>query len=156
MSKGGNNMPSGAILASAATGRRRQARPLANQGVGLLLLDSSLNPISCNDETIRILSYPNAPEQIRRLDVFLTGTIRARLLNNPKSPRHSPFVTEFVSGKGRYRCWGLSSKLRGSLHPSFGLLLERGSSGLLFLPRMAQVFKPISVLHRTEPFVTWT
>ncbi len=42
-------MPSEAILASAAIGTRRKARPPANQGVGLLLMDSSLNPISCND-----------------------------------------------------------------------------------------------------------
>jgi len=59
-------MPSGAILASTATGPRHQARPLTNQDVGLLVMDSSLNPISWNDETIRILSYPDAPEHIRQ------------------------------------------------------------------------------------------
>jgi DNA-binding CsgD family transcriptional regulator len=135
-------MPSGTIFASAATEPRRQARPSANQGIGILLMDSSLSPISCNGETIRILSYPSAPEQIRRLDVFLTDTIRARLLNNPKSPRHSRFVTEFVSGKRHYHCWvfHLNWHLGGSSHPALELLLERGSSGLLFLPRMAQLF----------------
>ena len=134
-------MPSGAILASTAAGPRRQARPLTNQGVGLLVMDSSLNPISWNDETIRILSYPDSPEHIRQLDIFLTDMIRARLLN-PQSPRHSPFATEFVSGKRRYRCWifHLNWYLRGSSHPALELLLERGSSGLLFLPRMAQLF----------------
>jgi len=76
-------MPSRAILESAATGARRKACTPASQSVGLLLMDSSLNPISCNDETIRILSFPDAPEHIRRLDVFLTDTIRARLLKHP-------------------------------------------------------------------------
>jgi DNA-binding CsgD family transcriptional regulator len=135
-------MPSGAILAWAATEPRRQTRPLANQGVGLLLLDSSLNPISCNDETIHILSYPDPPQQTRRLDIFLTETIRARLLNNSKSPRHSPFVTEFTSGKRRYRCWvfHLNWHRRGPFHPTLEVLLERGSCGLLFLSRMAQLF----------------
>jgi DNA-binding CsgD family transcriptional regulator len=135
-------MPSVAILALAASGPSRQTRPLANQGVGVLLLDSSLSPISCNDETIRILSYPDAPKQIRRLDVFLTETIRARLLNHSKSPRHSPFVTELVSGKRRYCCWvfHLNWHRRGPSHAALELLLERGSSGLLFLPRMAQLF----------------
>lgn len=134
-------MPSGAILASTATCPRRQALSLTDQGVGLLVMDSSLNPISSNDETIRILSYPDAPEHIRHLDVFLTDMIRDRLLN-PQSPRHSSFATEFVSGKRRYRCWTfhLNRYLRGSSHPALELLFERGSSGLLFLPRMARLF----------------
>ena len=135
-------MPSGTILASTSTGPRRQARPLTNQGIGLLVVDSSLNPISWNDETIRILSYPDGPEHIGQLDVFLTAAIRARLLN-PQSPRDSPFATEFVSGKRRYRCWAfhLNRHLRGSSHPALELLLERSASGLLFLPRIAQQFK---------------
>jgi DNA-binding NarL/FixJ family response regulator len=135
-------MPSGAILASTATGTHRKARPPANQGVGLLLMDSSLNPLSCNDETIRILSYPEAPQHVMRLDAFLRDTIRARLLN-PQSPRHSHFVTEFVSGKRRYRCWAfhLNRHLRGSSQPALELLLERSTSGLLFLPRIVQQFK---------------
>jgi len=135
-------MPSGAILALAASGPSRQTCPLANQGVGLLLLDSSLNPISCNDETIRILSYPEAPQHVKRLDVFLRDTIRARLVN-PQSPRHAHFVTEFVSGKRRYRCWAfhLNRHLRGSSRPALELLLERSTSGLLFLHRIAQQFK---------------
>ncbi len=134
-------MPSGAISASAATGTRRKACTPPTQSVGLLLMDSSLNPISCNDEMIRILSFPDAPGHIRRLDVFLTDTIRARLLNT-QSPKHSPFVTEFVSGKRCYRCcvFHLNRHLRGSSHPTLELLLERSPSGLLFLRRIAQQF----------------
>ena len=136
-----NHMPFGASLASAATGTRHKARPSANEGVGLLLMDSSLSPISCNDEMIRILSFPDVPEHIRRLDVFLTDTIRARLLDR-QSPQHSRFVTEFVSGKRRYCCWvfHLDRHLKGASQPALELLLERSSSGLLFLLRMAQLF----------------
>lgn len=135
-------MASEAILASAATGTRCKARPPANEAVGLLLMDSSLSPISCNDETIRILSYPVAPERIRSLDVFLRDTIRARLLN-PQSYQLSRFVTQFVSGKRRYRCraFHLDRHLKGSSHQTLELLLERSTSGLLFLPRIAQQFK---------------
>ncbi len=135
-------MPPGAILALAGSGPSRQTRPLANQGVGLLLLDSSLNPISCNDETIRIFSYPEAPQHVKRLDIFLRDTIRARLLNT-QFPKNSHFVTEFVSGKRRYHCWvfHLNRHLRGSSRPALELLLERSTSGLLFLPRIAQQFK---------------
>jgi DNA-binding CsgD family transcriptional regulator len=140
--KSGNSMPSGAILALAPSRPNHRTRPIANQGVGVLLMDSSLSPVSCNDETIRILSYPDAPKQIRRLDAFLTETIRARLLNHSKSPRHSPFVPELVSGKRRYLCWvfHLNWHRSGPSHPALELLLERGSSGLLFLPHMAQQF----------------
>jgi DNA-binding CsgD family transcriptional regulator len=135
-------MPSGAILASAATGTRRKACTPASQSVGLLLMDSSLNPISCNDEMIHILSFPDTPDHIVRLDVFLTDTIRARLLN-PQSPKHSHFATEFVSGKRCYRCcvFHLNRHLRGPSHPTVELLLERSPSGLFFLPRIAQQFK---------------
>ena len=134
-------MPSGAIPALAITGTQRKACTPPTQSVGLLLMDSSLNPISCNDEMIRILSFPDAPEHIRRLDVFLTDMIRARLLN-PQSPKHSDFVTEFVSGKRRYCCgvFHLNRHLRGSSHPTLELLLERRPSGLLFLPRIAEQF----------------
>ena len=105
-------------------------------------MDSSLNPISCNDESVRILSYPDVPENIRRLEVFLRDTIRARLLNG-QSSQHSRFVTEFVSGKRRYRCWvfHLNRHLRGPSRPDLELLLERSLAGLLFLPRIAQQFK---------------
>jgi len=135
-------MPSGAILALAATEPCRKARTPANQSIGLLLMDSSLNPISCNDESVRILSYPDVPENIRRLEVFLRDTIRARLLNG-QSSQHSRFVTEFVSGKRRYRCWvfHLNRHLRGPSRPDLELLLERSLAGLLFLPRIAQQFK---------------
>jgi DNA-binding CsgD family transcriptional regulator len=135
-------MPSGTILALAATEPRRKARTPANQSIGLLLMDSSLNPISCNDESVRILSYPDVPENIRRLEVFLRDTIRARLLNG-QSSQQSRFVTEFVSGKRRYRCWvfHLNRHLRGPSRPDLELLLERNLAGLLFLPRIAQQFK---------------
>jgi len=135
-------MPSGAILALAATEPHGKARTPANQSIGLLVMDSSLNPISCNDETVRILSYPDLPENIRRLEVFLRDTIRARLLNG-QSSQHSRFVTEFVSGKRRYRCWvfHLNRHLRGPSRPDLELLLERNLAGLLFLPRIAQQFK---------------
>lgn len=114
---------------------------MANQGFGLLLLDSSLNAISGNDETIRILSYPDTPERIGHLNTFLTNTIRTRLLSVQSTPG-SCFATEFVSGKRHYRCWvfRLDWHVSGSSDPAFELLLERGCSGLLFLPRVARLF----------------
>src|ERR1700676_3356557 len=136
-------MPPAAILASAATEPHREVRTPADQSVGLLLMDSSLNPLACNDETVRILSYPDVPQNIRRLEVFLRDTIRARLLSGRSSPPHSRFVTEFVSGKRSYRCWvfHLNHHLRGPSHPDLEVLLERTLAGLFLLPRIAQQFK---------------
>jgi DNA-binding CsgD family transcriptional regulator len=113
----------------------------AGQAVGLLLLDSSLNPISCNDETIHILSYPHLPENIRRLDVFLTDTIRGQLLSR-QSPQDSRFVTEFVSGKRRYRIrvFHLNWHAASPSHSALALLFDRGLSRSLLLPHSAQQF----------------
>lgn len=131
-----------AILGSTAVGLSPQGPPLANQAIGLLLMDSSLTPISCNDETIRILSYPDPPGQTRQLDAFLAEMIRSRFLKNSELPRHSPFVTEFVSGRRRYRCWlfHLNRHLtKGPSQAALELLLERDSSEFS-LPRMARLF----------------
>lgn len=113
----------------------------AGRAVGLLLMDSSLNPVSCNDETIRILSYPDLPENIRHLDIFLRDTIRGRLLSR-QSPPNSRFVSEFASGRRRYWCRvvDLNWHAASPSHPALELLLDRGLSGLLFLPRLAQRF----------------
>jgi DNA-binding CsgD family transcriptional regulator len=113
----------------------------AGRAVGLLLMDSSLNPISCNDETVRILSYPDLPEDIRHLDVFLRDTIRGRLLSR-QSAQDSRFVTEFVSGRRRYWCRVVDLNWHSATpsHPALELLLDRGLSGLLFLPKLAQRF----------------
>jgi DNA-binding CsgD family transcriptional regulator len=114
--------------------------PPANQVGGLLLMDSALSPISCNDEAIQILSYPDVPENVKHLDVFLTDTIRARLLSR-QPPQHSRFVTELVSGRRRYHCrvFHLNRHVRGPSQPVLELLLER-SSGSLSLARAAQQF----------------
>lgn len=103
-------------------------------------MDSLLNPISCNNETIRILSYPDRLENIGSLDVFLRDTIRSRLVSR-RSTQHSRFVTEFVSGKRRYRCrvYHLNWHMSGRSYPDV-LLLERSVPALLFLPRLAKQF----------------
>lgn len=113
----------------------------SNPAAGLLLMDCSLNPISCNEEAIRILSYPDVPENIRRLDVFFADIIRARLLTG-RSPQDSRFVTELVSGKRRYRCrvFHLNRHIRGPAQPALELLFERGLPGSLFLPSIARQF----------------
>jgi DNA-binding CsgD family transcriptional regulator len=118
-----------------------KAEPSVSQASGLLIMDALLNPISCNYETIRILSYPNAPENIEHLDVFLAQAIRTRLVSRRAIP-HSHFVKELVSGKRRYRCavFRLNWHIRATSYPDVELLLDRSVPGLLFLPRIAQQF----------------
>ena len=74
-----------------------------NSEPGFLLLDKSLGPVASNHEAIRILTYPNLPERIKRIDVFLGDKIRAGLVSR-QSLRVLDFVKEFTSGKRRYSC----------------------------------------------------
>ena len=61
---------------------------------GFLLLDKSLGPVASNHEAIRILTYPNLPERIKRMDVFLGDKIRAGLVSR-QSSTGLEFVKEF-------------------------------------------------------------
>jgi DNA-binding CsgD family transcriptional regulator len=119
-----------------------ETQPSVSQASGLLIIDALLNPISCNYETIRILSYPDASEDVGRLDIFLAHSIRSRLVSRRAIP-HSRFVTELVSGKRHYRChvFHLNWHIRSPSYPDVELLLDRSAQGLLFLPRIAQQFK---------------
>jgi DNA-binding CsgD family transcriptional regulator len=117
--------------------------PPVSEELGLLLMDSSLNPISWNDEAIQILSYPELPQDVKCLDAFLTRTIRARLLNDQTLPSSPCFLTEFVSGRRRYRSrfFHLYRHLRGPSEPVvIELVLERSTPDLLPLSLIAKQF----------------
>jgi DNA-binding CsgD family transcriptional regulator len=104
-------------------------------------MDSSLSPISFNNEAIEILSYPDKPANLRRSNGWLAGMIRTSLISQDAS-RESPFVSEFRSGKRRYFCrvFALGSRAKDSSHPSIAVLLERGPSGLVCLSQVSQQF----------------
>jgi len=113
----------------------------ANSTTGFLLMDSSLSPISFNNEAIEILSYPDKPANVKRPGGFLNGKIWSSLIRQPPSAE-SPFVTEFQSGRRRYFCrvFALGSRAKDSSHPSIAVLLERGPSGLVCLSQVSQQF----------------
>ncbi len=116
--------------------------PPVAAATGFVLMDSSLSPVSFNAEAVQILSYPEKPGALTRLDAFLADNIRARLLN--REPSHpSLFVAEFKSGKRRYLCraFALNPHAKGRSHPNVALLFERSlSSGWLPLSPVLDQF----------------
>src|SRR5580704_13688471 len=70
---------------------------------GLLLVDSSLSTVAANLEAIQILTFPNKPERIKRLEIFLADKVRSGLVNR-QSPDGLEFVKEFKSGNRHYLC----------------------------------------------------
>ena len=92
--------------------------------VGLILLDSSLNPVYCNSEALRILVYPNQPPKAPSAE-FLES-IRSIVGKNPAA-NDFPITTYFVSGKRRYLCrtFVLESEADSGSKPAIALTVER-------------------------------
>lgn len=68
---------------------------------GLIVVDDSLGVIASNPEALQILTFPDRPEDIQHLDIWLVNRIRSSLVE-----RQSPFriVNEFRSSKRTYLC----------------------------------------------------
>ena len=118
-----------------------------NSRSGFLLLDKSLAPVASNHEAIRILTYPNLPERIKRIDVFLSDKIRAGLVSRQAS-NGLDFVKDFKSGKRKYICRsflvdsnGNGSKGSKGMPLLTALLFERCSSGTVALQQIGQEFE---------------
>lgn len=112
-----------------------------NSQPGFLLLDNSLGPIASNHEAVRILTYPNVPERIKRIDVFLADKIRTGLVSRHPS-NGSDFVKEFKSGKRRYFCRSFQVDTNNKALPLLtALLLERCSSGIAAVAQIGQEFE---------------
>jgi DNA-binding CsgD family transcriptional regulator len=108
---------------------------------GFLLLDKSLGPVASNHEAIRILTYPNLPERIKRIDVFLGDKIRAGLVSH-QSSTGLEFVKEFKSGRRKYFCRSFLVDSNGKGMPlTAALLLERCSSSTMALAQIGQDFE---------------
>jgi DNA-binding CsgD family transcriptional regulator len=118
--------------------------PGAAPGVGLVVINSSLLPLSFNPEAVKILSYPtypNNPRNGKRLDVFLAEKIRSGLVKHQLSGEFA-FVTEFNSGRRRYHCrvFSLGGHSKGPSHPIMALLLERGIPGSVQVSQVSEQF----------------
>jgi len=93
--------------------------------VGLILLDSSLNPVYCNSEALRILAYPKAPPKAPSAK-FLES-IRS-IIGKKLGVNDLPVAVHFTSGRRRYlwRTFVLEpeSTDRDS-SPAIAIMLER-------------------------------
>jgi DNA-binding CsgD family transcriptional regulator len=106
---------------------------------GWLFLDPALNPVACNTQAVQILAFPNVPERIKRLNVFLSDKVQS--LVDQQSRDSLNFVKEFKSGKRRYHCRGFRLENHGDgVRLSVAVLLERHSSGAGALSEMSKHF----------------
>jgi len=131
----------------------RKKVPPSRAAAGLLLMDSSLNPISFNAEAIQILGYPDKLAKLRHAEVFLGEKIRLTLLSGQRIG-DTPFVTEFRSGRRHYFCRAflVDAHSKDPSHPSIAVLLERGPSVLI---PMSQVFQQFNLTQREGEALTY-
>jgi len=115
--------------------------PIGTSEPGFLLVGPTLSPIACNAEAVQILTFPNTPEKIRRLNIFLSDKVRSSLVDRQVG-QSLEFVKEFKSGKRRYICrtFRLNSHENDDGGLAVAVLLERHSSGSTALSEISQQF----------------
>jgi DNA-binding CsgD family transcriptional regulator len=116
---------------------------------GLIVVDDSFSVIASNPDALQILTFPDRPENIHHLDIWLVNRIRSILVER-QSP--SRLVSEFRSSKRTYLCrtfplglagnHKLGNQKNGSGPPS-GLLivmLERKNNQAATIAEIAEHF----------------
>jgi DNA-binding CsgD family transcriptional regulator len=104
-----------------------------------LLLDSSLSPIYCNAEAVKILAYPDFPKNGTSLERLLKSKIQSGLTDIRLG-----HAGEFASGRRRYLCRVFpvvpaASPSRQT--PAIAILLERRWSWSFDASRIASKFR---------------
>src|SRR5262249_51792779 len=86
--------------------------------------DSSLNPVYCNSEALRILAYPKQPPKAPNAQ-FLES-VRSIVGENPGA-NDFPITMNFVSGKRRYVCrtFVLGAESDRGSEPAIAMTVER-------------------------------
>ncbi len=108
---------------------------------GLVVVDPSYNLIASNMEAIQILTYPERPEKIARLEEWVSNRIRTRLVDR-RLPSKDKLVSQFRSDNRTYICKSFplnpAKKDAVAQLPSLVLLLERNSNGTITMREIAQ------------------
>jgi DNA-binding CsgD family transcriptional regulator len=119
----------------------RQTITASSDSPGLLLLDSSLEPIYASEEAVSILCYPESPRKKGHLDSFLLRRIGPLLPKQDDSSR-SIVPGEFISGKRRYeaRVFKLKPRLGGGLRLILAVMLQRSHGAPMEVIGAAQKF----------------
>jgi DNA-binding CsgD family transcriptional regulator len=115
---------------------------------GLIVIDASLSVVAFNSEALQILAYPDRPENIRSLDVWLANKVRADLMERRPTSR---VVGDFRSARRTYLCRSFPVQLREPRNPGSkkvstspdGLLivmLERQSNEVAMIAELSERF----------------
>ena len=129
-----------------------RTNPLSSAGVGLILVDSSLNPIYANPEAIQILAYPQSAVTPKSLNSSLRKRIRS-LLSDKKAFSQAASPTEFRSGRRRYFFRSIpltESRSRSPAGAIVAMVLERDAQGLHGVSKLAKQFH---LTHREREVV---
>ncbi len=106
---------------------------------GLILLDSSHEPVYFNTEAMQLLTY--AHKAPKSLDGVLAREIRSKVRANGNSGRPGVLL-EVTSGKRHYVCraFSLTARPGSSFQPMTALLIERNSGNSIDLSEAVERF----------------
>lgn len=98
--------------------------------LGLVLVNSSYEPVYANDEAIEIISYPVSVGESGSLSGIFAKRFRSMVLGQTRSWK-SAATKEIMSGRRHYVCQGFHLKSRscGSKHAMLAILIERKAEG---------------------------
>jgi DNA-binding CsgD family transcriptional regulator len=121
--------------------------------VGLVLLNSSLEPIYGNSEAFSVIAYPAQPA--KSADAEFSHSIRT-LMGKQLHPDHLPTTTHFVSGRRRYLCriFGLEPRPSGDSTPTIALTIERDSVPVDLLEHFHLTDREIEVVQHLADGLT--
>jgi DNA-binding CsgD family transcriptional regulator len=115
-------------------------RPWSKPNPGLILLDSSLNPVAFNTEAASILSYPETANP----EGSAAFRIPDEILNDLRRQQPvSSVLTHFVVGRRKYisQIFAMRPYQQNSLQPAFAVLLQRNCSTLEAIYEVAAEFR---------------
>lgn len=117
-------------------------REIRQSPVGIVLLDSSFEPIYYCHQSVKILFYPKKAGKLKPGDKLLPFNIQSHFTGKCTNSEFPRFFLEFFSGKRRYLCWGFSLDLNGkkSLQPKIALLLARNFRGPIFASKVSSEY----------------
>lgn len=105
---------------------------------GLVVVDASLKLLAFNSEALQILTFPEHPDKVARLDEWISIQIRTRLLDGQPLTAAN-VAAELRSSRRTYICRSFPvSASNGSPQrkPSLAILMERRTNGTL---KLAQI-----------------
>jgi DNA-binding NarL/FixJ family response regulator len=105
---------------------------------GLLLLDSSMNPIFVNPVATQILVYPEKPEAQKNLSSYLASRIRSTLFSQ-QSSNGPALVPRFQSGRRTYWCRSFQVNSMANGHPQASLAVLFGRASAAKSASLAQL-----------------